>query len=144
MVEPLNKDKPFCPLQRGCPLSEVVFYRVCIHEYFQLVLCWEVCLLLECPLSKIFLLCREVPELVNSLSWVLDSPAKMVLFHYICQLLPNEAQAEFDRIAAAMLAGGKAAIKVEGRRGKERREHKREWGNRFYGLKKSESIGDEA
>ena len=23
----------------GCPLSEVIFYRVCIHQYFQLVLC---------------------------------------------------------------------------------------------------------
>ena len=50
---------------------------------------------------------REVPELVNSLSWVLDSPAKMVLFHHICQLLPENAQVDFDRIAAAMLAGGK-------------------------------------
>ena len=27
-------DQPFCPLYRGCPLSEVIFYRVCIHEYF--------------------------------------------------------------------------------------------------------------
>jgi hypothetical protein len=49
---------------------------------------------------------REVPELVNSLSWILDSPAKMMLFHYICQLLPDNAQADFDRIAAAMLGGG--------------------------------------
>ena len=31
--------------------SEVIFYRMCIHEYFQLVLCWVVCPLLECPLS---------------------------------------------------------------------------------------------
>lgn len=51
---------------------------------------------------------REVPELVNSLSWVLDSPAKIVLFHYICQLLPDNAQVDFDRIAAAMLAGGQS------------------------------------
>lgn len=57
--------------------------------------------MLSCCLS------REVPELVNSLTWVLDSPEKMVLYHYICQLLPDEAQAEFDRVAAAMLAGGK-------------------------------------
>ena len=28
------------------------FYRVCIHEYFWLVLCWEVCPLSECPLSE--------------------------------------------------------------------------------------------
>ena len=26
----------------SCPLSEVIFYRVCIHKYFQLVLCLEV------------------------------------------------------------------------------------------------------
>ena len=43
MVEPLNKDifgtSCFFPLQRGCPLSEVIFYRVCIHEYFRHVLC---------------------------------------------------------------------------------------------------------
>ena len=57
----------------------------------------------------IILMCsidREIPELVNSLSWVLDSPAKTVLFHYICRLLPEQAQVEFDRIAATMLAGG--------------------------------------
>ena len=32
-MEPLSKgylqDQPFCPLWRGCPLSEVIFYRVC-------------------------------------------------------------------------------------------------------------------
>ena len=26
------------------------FYRVCIQEYFRLVLCWEICPLSECPL----------------------------------------------------------------------------------------------
>ena len=36
----------FCPLQRGCPLSGVIFYMVCIERY---VLCWEVC-----PLSERF------------------------------------------------------------------------------------------
>ena len=45
---------------------------------------------------------------MNSLSWVLDSPAKIVLFHHICQLLPDKVQGDFDRIAAAMLAGGQA------------------------------------
>ena len=40
--------------ERGCPLSEVMFYRVCtIQEYFQLVLCWEVCPLSECPLLEV-------------------------------------------------------------------------------------------
>ena len=38
---------------------------------------------------------------------MLNEPNKAVLFHYICQLLPHEAQAEFDRIAAASLDGGK-------------------------------------
>ena len=32
-VEPINKghfrDQSLCPLWRGCPLSEVIFYRVC-------------------------------------------------------------------------------------------------------------------
>ena len=57
-VEPLNKDTfgtshfVLCS-QRGCPLSEVIFYRVCIHEYFRLVLCWEVCPFSECPLSEV-------------------------------------------------------------------------------------------
>ena len=50
--------------------------------------------------------CRDLPSLVQGLGKVLDDPNKMVLFHYICQLLPEEAQTEFDRVAAAMLTGG--------------------------------------
>ena len=50
---------------------------------------------------------RDLPELVGELGEVLKEPNKAVLFHYICQLLPNEAQAEFDRVAATTLAGGK-------------------------------------
>ena len=34
---------------------ELIFYRVCIQEYFRLVLCWEVCPLSECPLSEVSL-----------------------------------------------------------------------------------------
>ena len=30
----------------GCPLPEVIFYRV--HNYTRVVLCWEVCPLSEC------------------------------------------------------------------------------------------------
>ncbi len=37
---------------------------------------------------------------------VLNDRNKVVLFHYICQLLPGETQNEFDRIAAGMLTGG--------------------------------------
>lgn len=36
---------------------------------------------------------------------ILDDQNKTILFHYICQLLPDEVQAEFDRIAAATIAG---------------------------------------
>ena len=43
---------------------------------------------------------------------MLNEPNKAVLFHYICQLLPHEAQAEFDRIAAASLDGGKTNSEV--------------------------------
>ena len=58
-MEPLNKDTLnlgpaiLSFVERGCPLSEVIFYRVCIQEYFRLVLCWEVCPLSECPLSEV-------------------------------------------------------------------------------------------
>ena len=39
---------------------EVIFYRVCIQEYFQLVLYWEVYPLLECHLSAVSLYrCRS-------------------------------------------------------------------------------------
>ena len=41
---------------------------------------------------------------------MLNEPNKAVLFHYICQLLPHKAQAEFDRIAAASLDGGKNCL----------------------------------
>ena len=51
--------------------------------------------------------CRDLPQLVQGLGAVLNDANKMVLFHHICQLLPEEAQTEFDRIAAGMLAGGK-------------------------------------
>ena len=37
---------------------------------------------------------------------LLSDPGKMQLFHHICQLLPAEAQVEFDRLAAASLGGG--------------------------------------
>ena len=50
---------------------------------------------------------RDIPELIGELGGVLKEPNKAVLFHYICQLLPHEAQAEFDRIAAASLEQGK-------------------------------------
>ena len=40
-------------MQGGCPISEVIFYTVCVREYFRLVLCWEVCLLSDCPLLEV-------------------------------------------------------------------------------------------
>ena len=39
----------------NCPLSEVIFYRVCIQEYFLLVLCWEAPWSQGCPLSEVSL-----------------------------------------------------------------------------------------
>ena len=57
-VEPLVKDTfgtsrfVLCR-SRDCPLLEVIFYGVCMQEYFWLVLCWEVCPLSECPLSEV-------------------------------------------------------------------------------------------
>ena len=44
---------------------------------------------------------------------LLSDPTKMVLFHYVCQLLPEDAQAEFDRLAAAAYgneAGGQSTL----------------------------------
>ena len=49
---------------------------------------------------------RNMEGLVEGLGEVLNDRNKVVLFHYICQLLPEEAQNEFDRIAATMLSGG--------------------------------------
>ena len=46
-VEPLNKDtfgtSRFVLCREVVLFSEVINYRVCIHEHFRLVLCWEVC-----------------------------------------------------------------------------------------------------
>ena len=38
----------YLQMWRGCPLSEVIFHRVCTR----VVLCWEVYPLSECPLSE--------------------------------------------------------------------------------------------
>ena len=43
---------------------------------------------------------------MEGLGEVLNDRNKIVLYHYICQLLPEEAQNEFDRIAAGLLSGG--------------------------------------
>ena len=40
---------------------------------------------------------------MEGLQTLLSDPTKMVLFHYVCQLLPEDAQTEFDRLAAASL-----------------------------------------
>ena len=49
---------------------------------------------------------RNLPDLVEGLGEVLNDRNKIVLYHYICQLLPEETQNEFDRIAAGLLSGG--------------------------------------
>ena len=57
----------FVLCKRGCPLLEVIFYRVCIQEYFRLILCWEVCPLSECLLFRGF----TVPD-VSVRGWSLN------------------------------------------------------------------------
>ncbi len=47
---------------------------------------------------------------MEGLGEVLNDPNKMVIFHYICQLLPGETQAEFDRIASAAIAGDPTTV----------------------------------
>ena len=68
-VEPLNKDtfgtRHFV-LCREVVLFQrcMIFYRACIHEYCRLVLCWEVCPLLESPLldcTLVYTLYRKSP-----------------------------------------------------------------------------------
>ena len=58
-VEPLNKDTcgtgHFVLCREIVPLSEEIFYRVCIREYFWLVLYWEVC-----PLSDLMSFIRSL------------------------------------------------------------------------------------
>ena len=39
---------------------------------------------------------------------LLGDPAKMQLFHHVCQLLPEEVQGEFDHLAADSLGVGGA------------------------------------
>lgn len=52
---------------------------------------------------------------MEGLHTLLDDPTKIVLFHYVCQLLPEEAQAEFDRVAASRLADGEDTLLPTGR-----------------------------
>ena len=40
---------------------------------------------------------------MEGLCGLLGDPSKMALFHHVCQLLPEETQAEFDRVAATRL-----------------------------------------
>ena len=86
-VEPLIKDTfgtsrfVLCR-SRGCPLLDVIFYGVCMQEYFWLVLCWEVCPLSECPLSEV--------SLYNKFSELLPSNWLWPLWWVQCWRLGNE------------------------------------------------------
>ena len=48
--------------------------------------------------------CRDIPELVDRLSDVITDKKQSVLLHYICQMLPETSQTEFDNLAATKLA----------------------------------------
>ena len=68
-------------LEVCCPLSEVIFYRVCIWEYFRLVLCLKVC----CPLSEVifYRVCIwEYFRLVLCLK--VCCPLSEVIFYRVC------------------------------------------------------------
>ncbi len=47
---------------------------------------------------------RDLPELVDRLSDVITDRRKSVLFHYVCQMLPEDSQLQFDNLAATKLA----------------------------------------
>ena len=50
--------------------------------------------------------CRDLHKLVEGLADILSDPKKASIFHYICQLLPEEVQREFDHMAAMSIAYG--------------------------------------
>lgn len=55
-------------------------------------------------------ICRDLSGLVGALCDVLDDPKKHVLYHYICQLLPEEIQGEFDQLASTVVANGRLVL----------------------------------
>ena len=58
-MEPINKDT--FGTSRFVLCSPLIFY-------FRLILCWEVCPLLECPLSEVSLYCSYVSQSADALS----------------------------------------------------------------------------
>ena len=49
---------------------------------------------------------RDLSTLVEGLTGVLKDPKKASVFNYICQMLPDEVQREFDHLAAASVSSG--------------------------------------
>ena len=47
---------------------------------------------------------RDLSTLVEGLTGILKDPKKASVFHYICQMLPDEVQREFDHLAAASVS----------------------------------------
>lgn len=55
---------------------------------------------------------RDLSKLVEALCDVLDDPTKRILFHYICQLLPEEDRAEFDRLSSVAISNSQCTIQI--------------------------------
>lgn len=49
---------------------------------------------------------RDLTTLVEGLAGILKDPKKASIFHYICQMLPDDVQREFDHLAAASVSNG--------------------------------------
>ena len=102
-VKPPNSghhwDSEICPLKRGCPLSEVILYRVCILEYIGCVLCWEVCPLSECPFRCVYTRVHWVSPLLGGLSsFGVSLRSVYTRVHWVCHLLGGLSSFEVSLI----------------------------------------------
>ena len=53
---------------------------------------------------------RDLAALVEGLAGILRDPKKASIFHYICQMLPDDVQREFDHLAATSVSNGMMTI----------------------------------
>ena len=80
------------------------FVRQTLRQYFQSKS------VMHCSWSVVSLRIyfRDLSKLVQDLCDVLDDPIKHILFHYICQLLPEEDRAEFDRLSSVAISNSQS------------------------------------
>ena len=78
-------DPAFCPLEGGCPLSEVILHKVCIQVYYQLVHCLEVYPLSECPSSEVslYILSNAWWETIEDLVCILANDNSIKCLSYV-------------------------------------------------------------